>query len=46
MAEKKYLVTLTEAEREHLSSIINRGNHNAQKRKGVQMVTCRPGIYR
>jgi hypothetical protein len=36
MAEKEYRVTLTEAEREHLSSIINRGNHNAQKRKRAQ----------
>jgi transposase len=36
MAEKKYPVTLTEAEREQLSSIINRGNHNAQKRKRAQ----------
>ncbi|MDR3114068.1 MAG: helix-turn-helix domain-containing protein, partial [Treponema sp.] len=36
MAEKKYRVTLTEAEREQLSSIINRGNHSAQKRKRAQ----------
>jgi transposase len=36
MAEKKYRVTLTEAKREQLSSIINRGNHSAQKRKRAQ----------
>jgi hypothetical protein len=36
MAEKKYRVTLTEAEREQLTAIINRGNHSAQKRKQAQ----------
>jgi hypothetical protein len=36
MAEKKYRVTLTEAEREQLSAIINRGKHRTQKRKRVQ----------
>jgi transposase len=36
MAEKKYRVTLTEAEREQLTAIINRGNHSAQKRKRAQ----------
>jgi hypothetical protein len=36
MAEKKYRVTLTEAEREQLTAIINRGKHSAQKRKRAQ----------
>jgi transposase len=36
MAEKKYRITLTDAEREQLSSITNRGNHSAQKRKRTQ----------
>ncbi|MDR3115509.1 MAG: helix-turn-helix domain-containing protein, partial [Treponema sp.] len=36
MAEKKYRVTLTDAEREQPSSIINRSNHSAQKRKRAQ----------
>jgi transposase len=36
MAEKKYRVTLTEAEREQLTAIINRGTHSAQKRKRAQ----------
>jgi hypothetical protein len=36
MAEKKYRVTLTEAEREQLTAIINRGKHSAQKRKWAQ----------
>jgi hypothetical protein len=36
MTEKKYRVTLTDAERVDLSAIINRGNHNAQKRKRAQ----------
>ena len=30
---KKYLVTLTMAEVEELTSILNRGKHGAQKRK-------------
>jgi hypothetical protein len=33
MAEKKYRVTLTEAERDQLTAIINQGKHSAQKRK-------------
>jgi hypothetical protein len=33
MAEKKYRVSLTDAERVDLSAIINRGNHSVQKRK-------------
>jgi hypothetical protein len=36
MAEKKYRVTLAEAEREQLCAIINRGKHSAQKRKRAQ----------
>jgi transposase len=36
MAEKKYRVTLTEAEREQLTAIINRDKHSAQKRKRAQ----------
>jgi ParB-like chromosome segregation protein Spo0J len=36
MAEKKYRVSLTDAEREQLTAIINRDNHSAQKRKRAQ----------
>jgi transposase len=36
MAEKKYRVTLTEAEREQLPAIISRSKHGAQKRKRAQ----------
>ena len=33
---KRYRVTLTEEEREILHGILNRGNHNARKRKRAQ----------
>ena len=36
MSAKKYIVTLTEDEREILKDIINRGRHSAEKRKRAQ----------
>jgi transposase len=36
MPAKKYIVTLTEDEKEILKGIINKGKHNAEKRKRAQ----------
>ena len=35
---KKYRVTLTEEEREIIRGILNKGKHNAQKRKRAQAI--------
>jgi transposase len=36
MPAKKYIVTLTEDEKDNLKGIINKGKHNAEKRKRAQ----------
>jgi transposase len=36
MPEKKYIVSLTEAERKILNDVINKGRHSAEKRKRAQ----------
>ena len=45
MSAKKYIVTLTENERTLLKEIINKGKHNAQKRKRAQALLLADANY-
>jgi transposase len=45
MPAKKYIVTLTKDEKTLLKEIINKGKHNAQKRKRAQALQLANGNY-
>jgi hypothetical protein len=45
MPAKKYIVTLTDDERTVLYEIINKGTHNAQKRKRAQALLLAEQAY-